>query len=75
MKIPHVLQQHRPRDNLALVANQVFEKLKFSWQQVDFPARAAHRSRHQVEFEITDAQQHVFDDAIAPPGESLNTGK
>ena len=32
MKIPYVLQQHRPRDNLALVANQVFEKLKFSRQ-------------------------------------------
>src|SRR6516165_7267127 len=75
MKIPYVLQQHRPRDNLALVANQVFEKLKFSWQQVNFSARAAHRSRHQVELEITDAQHHVFDDAIAPPGESLNTGK
>ena len=61
MKVPYMLKQHRPRDNLALVADQVFEKLKFSRQQVDLPARAAHRSRHEVEFEITDAQHHVFD--------------
>src|SRR2546421_10175181 len=33
MEIPHVLQQHRPGDNLAFVANQGFENLKFSWQQ------------------------------------------
>jgi hypothetical protein len=44
MEIPYVLQQHRPRDNLALVANQVFENLELSWQQVDFTATAAHRS-------------------------------
>ncbi len=44
MEIPYVLQQHRPRDNLALVANQVLDNLEFSWQQVDFPATTAHCS-------------------------------
>jgi hypothetical protein len=32
MKIPYVLQQHRSRDNLALVTDKVLENLKFSWQ-------------------------------------------
>src|ERR1700693_3409754 len=44
MEIPHMLQQHRPRNNLAFVANQVLENLEFSWQQFDFSVRAAHRS-------------------------------
>src|ERR1700674_1458586 len=46
MDIPYMLQQHRSGHNLALVANQVFEHLQFSRQQVDFPAAAAHYSRH-----------------------------
>src|ERR1700730_210351 len=43
MEVPYVLQQHRPRDNLALVANQILEKLEFPWQQVDFLATPAYR--------------------------------
>ena len=68
-------KQHRPRDNLAFVANQVLENLKFSRQQVDFPATAAHRSRHEVELEIADAQHRFLDDGIAASGESLDTGQ
>jgi hypothetical protein len=44
MEVPHVLQQHCPRDNLALIANKVLEQLEFTWQQVDLPATTAHRS-------------------------------
>src|ERR1700758_4946346 len=35
MKVPHVLQQHRPRHDLALVAHEIFENLKFPQQQRD----------------------------------------
>ena len=73
MKI-YVLQQHRSRDTLALVTNKILENLKFSWQQVDFPATAARRidtsrvRNHRP-------QHHFFDNAIAAPGESFNTGQ
>ena len=40
MKIPHVLQQHGPGHNMALVANQVFEQLEFARKQLDVPAAA-----------------------------------
>ena len=55
MQIPYMLQQHRPRNNLALVANQLLENLEFSRQQLDFPAAAAHRPCHEVQLEIADA--------------------
>jgi hypothetical protein len=42
--VPHVLQQHRPRDNLALIANKVLEQLEFTWQQVDLLTITARRS-------------------------------
>src|SRR5207302_9363484 len=42
--IPYVLQQHRSGDDLALVANQVFEDLEFPRQQLDRAAAAAHGS-------------------------------
>ena len=44
MKIPYMLQQHRPRHDLALVAYQIFENLKFARQKIDFrPPRLAVR--------------------------------
>src|ERR1043166_1642347 len=44
MEIPYMLQQHRPRNNLAFIANQVLEKLELSRQKFDIPAGAAYRS-------------------------------
>src|SRR6516164_2865261 len=60
MEIPYVLQQHRPRHDLALVANQIFEDLEFPRQQLDVPAAARHGSRHQVHSEIADTQHGLF---------------
>src|SRR5271156_524453 len=60
MEIPHMLQQHRPRHDLALVANEIFEDLEFPGQQLDVAAATAHGSRHQVELEITDTQHGFF---------------
>jgi hypothetical protein len=50
-----MLKQHRSWNNVALVANEVFENLEFSRQQLDSPATAADGSRHEVEFKITNA--------------------
>src|SRR5262249_32736706 len=44
MVVPRGLQQRRPRDNLAVIANKVLEQLEFTWQQVDLLAITAHRS-------------------------------
>ena len=44
MQIPHVLQQHRPRHDLALVAHQIFEHLELTRQQLDFAPGAADRA-------------------------------
>jgi hypothetical protein len=66
MEIPYLLQQYRPRDDLALVANR-------GSKSILRPQRLTARG-YQVEFEIPDTQHHFFDDTIAAPGESLNTG-
>jgi hypothetical protein len=44
MQIPNMLQQHCPRNDLARIANQIFENLKFSRQQLDVPSAAGHGS-------------------------------
>ena len=44
MKIPNVLQQHRARDNLTLVAHKVLKDLEFPRQQINFPVPTAYGS-------------------------------
>jgi hypothetical protein len=70
MQIPYMLQQHRPRNDVALISNQIFENLKFPGQQVDVPTGAANGSRQKVKLEITDLQQRFLDDrgTAASPG-------
>src|SRR3954454_3092370 len=48
MQIPDVLEQHRTRDHAALVADQIFEQLKFARQQRDLPAAPAGIARDQI---------------------------
>src|SRR5271169_4691479 len=71
MEIPHMLEQHRPRHDLALVANEIFEDLEFPWQQLDVPAAAGHGSRHQVQLEIADAEHGFFHDGGAASGQRV----
>src|SRR5579863_3968798 len=40
VQIPDMLQEHRPRHHVALVADQIFEHLELARQQLDFPAPA-----------------------------------
>src|SRR5262249_28174307 len=73
MQIPYMLQQHGARHDVTFVANQILENLKFSRQQVDVPAAAAHGSRHEVEFKIADTQHRFLDDGGAAPSQGLHT--
>src|SRR5208282_2486085 len=72
MQIPHMLQKHRPGHDTALVAYEIFEHLKLSRQQVDFLVPAGYRPRHQVEFEIADAQNPFLAGAFAAPNQRLD---
>src|SRR6516164_11009991 len=72
MNIPDMLPQHRPWNYAAFVTNQIFQELELSRQQFDFAIAAAHCSRHQIHFEITDAQNCFLDDGCAASGKSLN---
>src|SRR5215471_5517890 len=46
MQIPDVLQQHRPRDNMAGIANQILQKLEFSGKYFNVAAAPPYRARH-----------------------------
>src|SRR5262249_60338606 len=48
VEIPHVLQQHRARDHLSDIANQILEELKFPRQQLDLAAAPAANPQRQV---------------------------
>src|SRR5881392_3995367 len=75
MKIPYVLQQHRPRDDVACVANQILEKLEFPGQHFDVTAAPPDGSRHEIHLEIADAQDGFLDHRRAAPGKGLDTGQ
>src|ERR1051326_6222451 len=62
VQIPDVLEQHRPRHHLTLIAHQIFENLKFPRQQVDVAAAAVGGARYQIELELADAQHGFLDD-------------
>src|SRR5438132_12154601 len=62
MKIPDVLKQHGARYDAALVADQIFEQLKFAGKQIDFPAAPACGAVDQVDLEIADPQDGLLGD-------------
>src|SRR5437660_5690444 len=72
MKIPDVLQQHRPGYDAAFVAYQVLQKLEFLRKKLNGLAVAARGPRHQVNREITDAQHGLLDDGVAAPPQRLD---
>jgi len=49
-----MLEQHRTRDDAALVADEIFEQLEFARQQRNLAAAAAGIARDQVDGEIAD---------------------
>src|SRR6516225_4577639 len=71
VQIPYMLQQHRSRNDPAVIANEVLENLKFARQQLDFPAAAGRGSRHGAELGAPDADHRSLDDGRTAPGERL----
>src|SRR5215472_17208361 len=41
VQIPHMLKQHRSRDNLPRIARKICQQLEFSREQVDLPTLTA----------------------------------
>ena len=56
MNVPDVLKQHCARDHLASVAHQVFKQPEFPWLQLDELPATPHRTRQQIEFQISHVQ-------------------
>src|ERR1700733_4210734 len=54
--VPHVLKQHRARDHLVGMTQEVFQKLEFARQQIDPGAATMHRLFDQVHFKIAGMQ-------------------
>src|SRR6516165_1526738 len=67
MQVPDVLQQHRARNDAALVACEIFQKLEFARQKLDVLAAPAGGSRDQVDREVADAQNGLLGDRLAAP--------
>src|ERR1700733_9530659 len=40
--VPHIPEQHRPRDHLAGMTQEIFQELELTRQQIDFDAAAMH---------------------------------
>src|SRR5450755_3698754 len=72
MEIPDVLQQHRPGYDAAFVANQILQKLEFPGKKYNTLAAPAGGPRHQVDGEIADPQDGLFDDGVAAPAKRLD---
>src|SRR3954447_229565 len=71
VQIPDMLEQHRTRDDAALVADEIFEQLEFPRQQRNLPAAAARAPRDQVDGEIADPQDRLLGNGVAAPAECL----
>src|SRR6516165_376282 len=72
MQIPYMLQQHGTRDHLTGIPGQVLQQTELSRQQLDFATTSAGAPRQQIDLQIADAQQRLFDHRSAATGERLN---
>src|SRR6266852_1115596 len=72
MKIPDVLQQHCPGYDAAFVANQILQKLEFPGKKKNVLAASAGGPRHQVDREIPDTQDGLFDNGVTASAKRLD---
>jgi len=72
MKVPDVLQQHGPGYDAAFVANQILEKLELPGKKKNVVAAPAGGPRHQVDREITDAQDSLLDNGVTASAKRLD---
>ena len=76
MIIPHVLQQHRARDDLAGVLHQIFQQPIFARLKRDLLAVAGQFVAQAIQLQIADAQGCCRSDAAAfAPGEDFDAGE
>src|SRR5262249_40922528 len=61
MQVPHILQQHGPRDHLSGVAGQVFKELEFTRQQLNVLPVSAGDACQQIDFQISNPDHRLFD--------------
>ena len=59
MQIPHALEKHGARHDLARPTHEVFEQLKFLGRELDAAVAARHAAREEIELEICDLQIRV----------------
>src|SRR6185295_18406092 len=71
VKVPDVLQQHRPGYDAAFVANQILKKLKLPGKKHNILATSACGPRHQVEREIANTQDGLLDNGVTAPAKRL----
>src|SRR5260370_19370902 len=72
MKIPDVLQQHCPGYNAAVVANQILQNLEFPRKKKNVLAASADGPQHQVDREIADVQDGLFDNGVTTATKRLD---
>src|SRR4051812_23643853 len=60
VQVPNMLEQHRAGNNLALIADEIFEQLEFARQKVDALARSIDAPRNQVQFQVADSENGLF---------------
>src|SRR6478609_5257998 len=75
VKIPDMLQQHRPGYDPAFVARKVFQELELPGKQRDFLAMPAGRPRDQVDRKIADAQNGLLGNGVAASSKRLEPGQ
>jgi hypothetical protein len=72
MKIPDVLQQHCSGYDATFVANQILQKLEFPGKKQDVLASSTGDPRHQIDREITDTQDSLFDNGVTASAKRLD---
>src|ERR1700730_18818582 len=69
--VPGGLQQHRARDDLAGVADQLFQQEEFATLKVDQPSRSRHSPADRVELKVAYPQDRAATGAVGPAAKRL----
>src|SRR5215469_7032475 len=72
VEIPDMLQQHRSGNRLSDITNQILEKLKFPWQQLDLAAAPTNDPRQQVDLQIANTEDGFLYHCSAATGERID---
>src|SRR3954470_2664837 len=73
VQIPDVLQQHATGNHLSDIAHQIFQQLELARKQLDLPPGPVSAVSQQIQFEVADAQNGIFDEDGAAAGQRRDT--